>query len=369
MNICYNISRNLAKLGHDITIITTDFEYRKDFSNDVQQDGIQVIHFKCVMNLSSFFYSPRMKRWLDENIQNFDVVHLHDFRTYQNIICNKFCSLNHIPYILQAHGDIHYSEKRFLKWLFDQFWGNKILNGARYVIALTESEIFDYLNWNVEKRKIVNIPNGLEISNFNKLPEKGTFLRENKIPLNAKIILYLGRIHERKGISYLIDAFSILLPQYPTLLLIIAGPDHGYLSSLKKQIKSLQIEDKVIFMGYITEYAKLSVYVDAEILVYPGRDEIFGLVPFEALMCGTPVIVADDSGCGELVRNGDCGVLIKYGDVSDLKDKIQYMIENPDNQKKLVQNGQKFIFENLAWAQIMKKVLTIYETCINQNKK
>jgi glycosyltransferase involved in cell wall biosynthesis len=87
-------------------------------------------------------------------------------------------------------------------------------------------------------------------------------------------------------------------------------------------------------------------------------------VPFEAIICGTPVIVTDDCGCGELVREANCGYLVKYGDVNDLEEKMKWAIENPKEGGKLADVGRKYIKDNLAWNNVIRQVERVYESCI-----
>jgi glycosyltransferase involved in cell wall biosynthesis len=82
-------------------------------------------------------------------------------------------------------------------------------------------------------------------------------------------------------------------------------------------VEQLGLSDKVRFIGFMSPLA--AAYQDADVLVYPSTYEIFGLVPFEALLCGTPVIVTDDCGCGEIIKEAGCGYLVHYGDVAGLE--------------------------------------------------
>ena len=78
-------------------------------------------------------------------------------------------------------------------------------------------------------------------------------------------------------------------------------------------------------------------------------------------MCGTPIIVTDDNGCGELVKKAKCGYLVKYGDVNDLKEKMKLVIENPEEGKEMVERGKKYIMENLTWDNVVGKVEEVYK--------
>jgi glycosyltransferase involved in cell wall biosynthesis len=264
-----------------------------------------------------------------------------------------------IPYIIQAHGSVlPFFEKQNLKKLYDFVWGYKMLDDATKLIATSNVEKDQYLKMGIPENKIVIIENGIDVSKYETLPERGKFKKRYGIASEKKIILYLGRLHKREGIDFLIDGFSSLLDQ--DVLLVIAGPDDRYLNILIQRIKISRIVGKVLIVGEVSNEEKNEAFVDADVLVYPGILEIFGLVPFEAIMCGTPVIVSDDCGCGEIVKREDCGFVVKFGDVNQLKDKIKKLIDNQNEARTLVANGQAYIQKNLNWANLIKKFEDVY---------
>lgn len=364
VNVCYNLSKELVKRGHEVTIITTDFEFDENYAKTIEGMGIKVLSFHCIANIKLFLISPYMKKWLKYNINYFDVIHLHDFRSYQNNIVHHYAEKYGIPYVLQAHGSVpRIIEKKGLKYLFDIYFGYKILKYASKVIAVSNVEVDQYVKMGVPKEKIVIIPNGIDVDSFNDLPEKGTFRKQYRIS-EKYVILFLGRLHERKGIDFLIKSYSKLRNEQCNIVLVLAGTDNGYKSKAEMLITDLNLTNNVKFIGYINEADKLAAYVDADVLVYPAIFEIFGLVPFEAIICGTPVIVTDDCGCGELVREANCGYLVKYGDVNDLEEKMKWAIENPKEGGKLADVGRKYIKDNLAWNNVIRQVERVYESCI-----
>ena len=101
-------------------------------------------------------------------------------------------------------------------------------------------------------------------------------------------------------------------------------------------------------------------YYDADLLIYPSEYEIFGLVPFEALLYGTPVIVTDDCGCGEFVRKGKCGYTVRFGDIEGLSDMIGYALSHPDENWRMVHNGQRYIKETLSWEYVVRLFEEVY---------
>ena len=362
VNVCYNLSKQLAMRGHEVTIATSDHEFDKEYADSIEQVGVKVIPFHCIADICAFLVTPSIRKWMKFNINDFDLIHMHNFRSYQNNIVHYYAMQHKVPYILQAHGSVlRIVQRQFLKTLYDAVWGYRLLKNAIKVIAVTNNEVEQYIQMGVDQKKIVVISNGIDINKLNSKKNHGAFRK--KIDINdERLVLFLGRIHQRKGVDYLIRSFGRVLENENNAILVVVGPDDGYKRELERIIEELGIGNRVKFVDYISNVSE--AYTDADVLIYPAIYEIFGLVPFEAIICGTPVIVADDCGCGEIVKKADCGYLVRYGDVDGLKNKIIHVLNNPDEAKKKVLQGQRYIYENLTWDKIVTKVEEVYEDCI-----
>ena len=99
-------------------------------------------------------------------------------------------------------------------------------------------------------------------------------------------------------------------------------------------------------------------------LVYPSTNEIFGLSPFEGLLCGAPAIVSDDCGCGQLIAKAQAGLLIRYGDIQDIRDKIKILLQDDEMRTIMVQRGRSYINKNLSFSQIAEKHIELYRTVL-----
>lgn len=363
INVCYNLSKELSKLGHGVTIITADFKYDPDYTHSLK--NVEVVPFRQVAKLGPFLYTPGMKGWLKENISKYDVVHLHDFRSYQSAIVCKYAKEFNVPYIIQPHGTLpRIIERKNLKQLYDIVWGNDIRRHASKLIAVSRSEAEQFRQAGIPEEKTTLIPNGIDHVSFMNLPPAGRFKEQYGIH-ERHVILYVGRLHKRKGIDILIRAFNSFLQSWTgdNVALVIVGPDGGYQSVLEGLVEQLGLSDKVRFIGFIPSLA--AAYREADVLVYPSTYEIFGLVPFEALLCGTPVIVTDDCGCGEIIKKAECGYLAHYGDVAGLAEALRFALEHPDVNKRMVEAGRRYIEEHLAWESVVKRVEEVYEESIN----
>jgi len=202
----------------------------------------------------------------------------------------------------------------------------------------------------------------LDIENFKNLPKYGCF--KEKFRISERMFLYVGRINPSKGLEFAIKAFNELTNDVNNLVFVIAGEaeDSNYLKNLKHLVKSFNLNN-VLFVGFLSEKEKIMAYNDADVFIhtvkYMGG---VGLAPLEAILCGTPVIVTE--GCGELIKKQNCGDLVEYGNVDELKEKMESIIKDNEDALKKVEKGKKFIQENLRWEFVIKRVENIYEDCI-----
>ena len=361
MTVPHDISKELVRRGHEVTIISSDFEYDKEYAEAITKFGVKVVPFRCIADIGLFLYSPSMKRWLARNLKDYDVIHLNNFRSYQNNVTCHYARKLQIPYVLQAHGSIpRIVEKGNLKRLYDLGWGNSILRDASALLAVAETEIGQYEIAGAGRNKIVLIPNGIDLPRFTQSPARGLFRRRIGINETDKLILYQGRLHKRKGLDFLLDSFALMNDK--NCILAISGPDDGEKALLKERSEHLGVASRVRFSGFIENVSE--AYIDADVVVYPASNEIFGLVPLEALLCGTQVIVADDCGCGDLIRRMNGGYLVRLKDNIGLSRAMDYSLNHPAEGRGLVENAKKYITNNLTWETIAVKIEEIYENCI-----
>lgn len=358
VNVCYNLTKQFTQMGHNVTILTTTFDYNKEDTENIPNLTMIPIEYK--FNLALFIYSPKMKEWLENNIETYDIIHLHELRSYQNNIVIKYAKKFNIPYILQPHASTpKHVNKSVIKYIYDFFYGNRIMKNATTTIAVSEEEAyFDRL---MDAKDVRVIYNGMNLEDFENLPEKGTFKNKNNI--TSPYILYLGRIDALKGINYIIEAFGKLPDDYSEYKLVIAGKITDYKKELDKIIKRYNLENKVIFTGFVEEEDKISIYHDAELFVNPVK--YMGgvsITVFESLLSNTPVIVTKESG--ELIEKIDAGSIVEYGDVESLKNEIITSLEDKELTKKQVLNAQRYIKNNLDWKNVSDRILDIYSEAI-----
>lgn len=355
VKVVYDISNELARRGHDVTIYTTNVGMGKKLSESEKLTckNIKVQYFNTINNWVAnnlkLHISPSMRIAIKKEILRFDVIHLHEFRGIPNFYIWRYATKYKIPYIIQAHGAApavvgnQNIGRTISKFVFDAIMGSKIVYDASALIALNKLEAEQYIQHGINKEKIKIIPNGLDLDDLNNKPERGRFRRKYGIFDDEKVILFLGRIHKIKGLDLLVNAFFEVTKEIDNCTLVVVGPDDGYLVQLQNHIKFLQIDKKVIITGPIYGREKFEAYIDADVFVLPSCYEAFPLTVLEACACGVPVIVTNKCGISNVI-NKQAGYAINY-DKGELKEAILKILINKNEMIKFSNAGKKLITE------------------------
>jgi glycosyltransferase involved in cell wall biosynthesis len=379
--VSYTLSRALAKKGHEVTVYTTDadigYSRLRYVKNTQNMNGFNIRYFKNVSNWFAFKYRLFLPMGListiKKEIDRFDIIHLHDFRSFHNIIVHHYATKYSIPYVLDAHGSTPRTSvkgkiKWLLRWLFDVTFGYKILRDASRCIGETEMGVNEYKELGINQDKIVLITPPFPVEEFSQLPLSGVFRRKYNIK-EKHIILFLGRIHRIKGIDFLVESFYELTKDKDDIILAIVGPDDGYKSTLEGLIDKLNLTDKVLFTGFLDGDDKLSALVDVDMLVQTSRYEQGAWAPFEAILCNTPIIVSSNSGAGEDVRRVDAGYLVEWGNKKELQDAMQKILDDPMEAMNKTQKAKDYIIKNLSMEKNVEKYEKVYIDCIKEKNE
>lgn len=359
VNVCYNLSKQLCEMGHEVSILTTTFDYNAEDTDSIENLSMIPIDYK--FNLALFIYSPKMKEWLDKHINEYDIIHLHELRSYQNNIIIKYAKKRNIPYVLQPHASTpKHIDKQFIKQVYDFVYGNNIMKNASCTIAVSQEEA--YYDKQMNARDVRVIYNGMNLEQFRELPPKNTF--KEKYDIDSPYLLYLGRLDKLKGINHVIESFAALPAEFNEYKLVIIGKINEYKEELDKIISDKNLEDRVIFTGFISEDEKISAYHDAEIFINPVK--YMGgvsITVFESILSDTPVIVTKESG--ELIEKIDGGIIVDYGDINQIKEAIITLTKDKKLADEKINKAKKYINSNLSWTNVTKEILEIYHECIN----
>ncbi|GAB6056707.1 glycosyltransferase [Methanobacterium movens] len=367
----YELARRQVKKGHHVTVFTTDgFKKRLDVEKNKPLDveGIETYYFRNLslymagaLNFTLPYYLPLVAR---KKIKEFDIIHIHEHRTFLAMVAHHYAHKYHLPYLLQPRGSAPKVNKNKLKEIFDKIAGNDIVYHSCKILATSKMEQEQYKNYFplLDMDKVELLPNGIDLDTYKVLPAEGQFRKEYGIKKEEKIVLYLSRLYSTKGLDILIQSISEILEDKPFIRLVIAGPDDHYQDKLEEMISQLKIEDRVLITGPLYGKKKDEAYRDADIFVLPSQTESFGNVVVEAMASFNPVVVTRTCGVSEWL-NPDNSVVINY-DKLELKRALLDLLNNNDKRIKMSQNARKKVMSTFNWDKIVDELDEIYQECL-----
>jgi glycosyltransferase involved in cell wall biosynthesis len=200
--------------------------------------------------------------------------------------------------------------------------------------------------------KIVVIPNGVDLSKFEKVR-----VRKSQTPR----VVYIGRLIGYKHVDDLFVAFSKLGFE-AELYVVGEGPERG---KLEKLAAELGIKQRVVFTGFVDEHKKIELLKSSHVLVLPSTTEGFGIVLIESMAAGTPVIAADIPALREVTANGKAGLLFPPRDIKELTMKLGELLTNQNLQRRLIRRGFEQA-KKFTWDHIAQETEKILLDCINR---
>jgi len=354
--LSYALAQAQAELGHEVHVVTTDVKDARTRQKKAPEiSGMEVRVYSNFSNYTAYhyqFFFPLKLGVEKKRAGQYDVVHLHGHRNLLNTRMAAYACQAGVPTVLQPNGTLVNIERRqAVKKVYDVIWGQRQVEKTDAFVAVSEAEVSQIMAAGVPAEKISVFPNGVDMD----IDDGGRSFKK-EYGIKDDYVLYLGKITPRKGIEHAIAALALM--QRKDVLLVVAGNDMGHEKELMRIAANHSVADRVLFTGLLTGALKAAAYREARYTVYAGKDEIFGLVPWESLLCGTPVIVADDSGCGEWIHKAGAGYVVPYGDAKTIAD----IIDNGElaEEEIMVARGREFCRDNLSWSSIAEGMIEYY---------
>jgi glycosyltransferase involved in cell wall biosynthesis len=312
---------------------------------------------------------------------DFDLIHAHDWMVGRAAL--KLKSLYRLPLVTTIHStEIGRAQAVVAKTHgIQRDYQKAITNIERLLLNYSDRVICcsNYMSghikhtFNIRASKIDVIHNGVDILRFNpansireELME--SLRRQYSIStrfVNSKIILFVGRLVQEKGIQVLINAFEKLqrskmniVSDNVSLIIVGEGPLR---QQLTREVELLGLVKYVHFLGFVDEATLITLYRLANVFVAPSLYEPFGIVALEAMSSRTPVIVSDVGGLAELVKDGITGLKFRAGDVDSLASAITRILEEPFLAESLVLNAYHDRIKWYNWDMVAEKTLQTYK--------
>jgi D-inositol-3-phosphate glycosyltransferase len=379
-----DLTRDLGRLGVHVDVFTrSQDEHVPHVLHDLGF-GNRVVHIPAGFetplpkkDLSAHIpqFVEGIKRFANEKGIRYELIHSHYWLS--GLVAESLQTAWRIPFVHMFHtlGEMknriaRSPEEREGEYRLDG--ERRVLEHAERIIAATMAEKAQ-LEWlyKADSRKISIIPPGVDISHFYPIPvdEAKSFIG---LPLNEKMILFVGRIEPLKGVDTVIRAmahlkFSDISKRHPVHLAIIGGDPNASPEAMNAEMLRLQqmchdlcMDRMVVFLGKRGQDTLPYYYSAAEALVMPSHYESFGMVALEAMACGTPVIASQVGGLAFLVQNGVTGYSIPDQDPDALADSLKKLLGDSTVREEMGKRAAEYARE-YSWPLISTQILDVYK--------
>jgi len=279
-----------------------------------------------------------------------DIIHAQWTLSAGTSLLSKMVHRCPILATLQGSDIFHVTRHQIGAWIT-----KSVLTYCDRISALSQALAIATSKLGIPQSDIIIIPNGVDLSQFIPQPDSRT-----------PTLLYVGSLIERKGISFLLRAMSIIMQKHPTLRLVIVGNGPNE-SHLKKLTADLNLTEYVTFTGSLPPCEVQQLMKQAKVFILPSVEEGLGVVLLEALACGTPIVASKVGGIPDVVTP-EVGILVSPADPLSLASGITSLLDDEQLWGKMSKKARIRAETNYDWQQIAKKYIKIYqEMYINYN--
>ncbi|MEM9531229.1 MAG: glycosyltransferase [Pseudomonadota bacterium] len=295
---------------------------------------------------------PEAISWLREHHQEWDVLHVHAVFSYLSTQSMRWARRLGKPYLCRPLGQLcHWSlgQRSGRKRLYLKLLERANLEGADAVHFTSRKELEECAEVGLRVRGLV-VPHGIEpVPNAGSERSAGPFR-----------LLFLSRLHPKKGIDLLLAALSQIDVPPRGLRLDIAGAgDAPYEAELKARVAALKLASRVHFIGWVDGDRKRELLAQAHLMVLPSHSENFGVAVLESLAHGTPVLLSTEVGLAEEVAGAGAGLVVER-DAGALADALKRLLAEPEQLTRMGQNGLALAREHFAWPAVAGALKNIY---------
>jgi glycosyltransferase involved in cell wall biosynthesis len=348
--------RALRQQGIEVLLLSTTDGLPE--TNDVAEyKGVPATFFPPQLG-ASFKYSRPLATWLSSNIKNFDLAHIHAVFNHSSVSASRACRKAGVPYIIRPLGTLDpwsMTQKSLRKRLFWQLSGKAMLRGAAAVHYTSEVEkLSTERHLSLNHGKVVSL--GIDANNPN---SNGRMFPE-------PYVLVLSRLHPKKAVDVLIDAFQSVIQaeKFARWRLVIAGdgpPD--YVAKLKAQVAAISQGDRITFTGWLDDDNKHAMLGGASLLALPSHQENFGLCVMEALSHSVPVLVSPNVNLATEIVSANAG-WISAIDKDALATRLAEALSDEDE---LVKRGHagKQLSQKYSWENAATGLINLYTEILN----
>ncbi|MCP9768143.1 glycosyltransferase [Lacihabitans sp. LS3-19] len=347
--VVYDLAKYQIENGHEATIMSLDIDGHVRYKNI---EGVNIVQIK-----GNFFtrflplFSPDLWEFLKTKSQTVDIIHHHGLWNF-TLLAAHLLGL-HQKSIVTVHGCAHpytFIGNKIKRGLFSVGFQKRFLEKVKMIHVLhvgEEREIEEYLG--KKTPNVYIIPNGIEVPDL-KVPENKT----------GNDVLFLSRLHKKKGLDLLLPAFKLVLEKIPDAKLLIAGPDFGMKGFVEGYISDNKMENSVKILGPVNGQAKIDLLLNSKVFALPSYSEGFSIAVLEALVYELPIVASTETGLSNDISETKSGIIIELNPNSVAKAIIE-ILDNENLAKEMAKNGKKLVSERFETEVVCRNFHQIVE--------
>jgi glycosyltransferase involved in cell wall biosynthesis len=349
--------------GHDVHVFTTPVD-GADNSNvplntPVELDGVKVWYFPVVA-ARRLYRAPGLLAHLKQRENGFDVIHAHSVFLWPTWAAARASRSTDVPLVISPRGmlvrEFIRRKSTFVKTAWIRVIERRNFASASVIHATSRAEAAELPHMGLELRRVEVIPNGIDI--FENPPAANVPSNIESFVAGNQFVLYVGRISWEKGLDRLLSAMRGL----PEAKLVVAGNDEsGMTELLQRQARECGVHSRILFAGPVRGEQKRALYRHAAAFVLPSYSENFGNVVLEAMAEGCPVVVTEEVGAAEVVRQVNGGI-VSRGDADSLANALRAMLADPATRGAMARRAHAGVRSSFSWQRVAEDMAALYSS-------
>ena len=365
-----SFKENLEQLGHDVRLIAPEYSNHLCSEKWIKRVSSFQVPYDPEDRLMNYFELKKLKKWVES--EKFDLIHIHTpfMAHYFGLNLRKTLS---IPCIETYHTFFEDYLHHYIPWLPEKFgrlfarWVSRRQCNSVDGVVVPSKPMLDVLTRYGIDNPMSVIPTGID-KHFLTKRNSDVFKLNYQLPMDKKILLYVGRVAKEKNIEFLLHVVKNISREYKDILLLITGEGPAD-KDLDLKIKELGIYEFVKRLPYLDRGNELpQCYSAADVFVFSSKSETQGIVPLEAMAQGTPVVAIAEMGIASVIKNNE-GAFATKDNLEEFVSCVKKLISNDKLHASQSKKAYKYVKENWAASVQAEKVVSFYKASIKHNTK